>query len=239
MSSNNNVNKSNSAKPTTQTSKVNPAGIAKIDERTATEFSNLLQRRGESEHGQLRDREISASVDEGRENAGIGRQGSVPMQAPDMFFQSSQLAHRPPIQEATDDAPKAATGSSSGTATAAAPAPVDVQSEQARPIAIDQIVETVYRDWQSQQASATGQKWSFQLSTGANVTSEMEIELTSSGEWRIRITDESKSEASTTDQQDGEEQLIQNWDHKQFCLELEACLREKRPDINFSAAQTT
>ncbi len=238
MSNNNpNVSKPISAKPTPPTSKISPAGIAKVDERTATEFSNLMQRRSESEHSLVREREITASVDEGRVNSEAGRRAVEPTsQAPDMFFRSGHQYGHGAIEEATDDAPNAISGSSVSTATAAISTPVVMQSEQARPAAIDQIVETVYRDWQSQQASMMGQKWSFQLSTGANVTSELEIELTSSGEWQLRISEDSKSGAASSDEQDGEE-LTQDWDHRQFCMELEACLRENRPDINFTASR--
>jgi len=236
MANHSNINKSNSAKPTQQSTKVGSAVAAKVDNQTALEFSRLLQQRSEGEHSLIQKKEIDASVDEGVANA-EARQLSADnaSKVPDMFFQSGHNHARSSIQEATEDGPKAIGGTSAGMPTSEVSTPVAMQSEQSRPVVIDQIVETVYRDWQSQQASMTGQKWSFQINTGTNVTSELEIELTSSGEWQLRISDDSKSGAANSDG-DGEDQLAQSWDHRQFCIELEACLRKNRPEISFSAS---
>lgn len=233
------LNKSIPPKNVASTDKVVHPSAAKVDDRSAMEFSELLNRRGQQDAVFEREREIHASLTESENKGSIaaernrGAAQSV-SGSPNLFFQTHAHHGHSIIEETSFEKPQASGGATNQAGATGMPSVVSVQGESSRP-AVEQIVEAVYRNWQSQESLAGGQRWAVQLSTGNNTTSELEIEYTATGEWRLKISDEAKSGSTTANEEGLEESIAQNWDHQQFCIELEACLKESRPDINFSS----
>jgi len=224
----------NKPSPVNSTNKVVHPAALKVDERTALDFSELLQRRSENEKGMERDREMIASTDKGRVKTQKDKQSVQQVNSsPNLFFQAHSHQRNNIIEDVEKPDTQSMGSQTINAASSGNVATVNIQDMHTRP-AVERVVETVYRDWQSHQAAQAGQKWAIQLSTGGNTTSQLEIEYTASGEWLIRISDDSKSNGFDITQQDIEESMDNAWDHQQFCLELEACLKENRPDLSVS-----
>ena len=141
----------------------------KVDERTAMEFSQLLQRRSDNEKGMLQERELQASDQQGRTQAQLNSASVQPTNsAPDMFFQSQATQRHNIIEEPELQNTQVVDIEINQGQAPASMGAINVQDTHTRP-AIEQIVETIYRDWQSQQASTGTQQWSMQLNTATSL----------------------------------------------------------------------
>lgn len=232
------LNKSTLPKSNASTNRALSPSASKVDDRSAAEFSELLKRRGGQEAGFENKREIQASLDKshdnGRVQAQLDKAAAVSTNSvPSVFFQEFDPGRHNIIEDNTHDKSPITGGLPPSSGMVDMPA-VFVQKGNLHP-AVEQVLEAVFRNWRTQLASAGGQHWSIQLTTGADTTSELAIEYTATGEWRLKISGEAKSSGSDASEDDSEAALSEEWDHRQFCIELEACLKENRPDINFSA----
>lgn len=203
----------------------------RADERTALEFSMIMQRRAGMNKGDQDATASNASETESRLKASAS---NVLSELPTSFLQTGRSFSAVEGSESPDGGYAQQHGV--GQRIERSQVANVLCLEASDKTATKNVIDVVYKEWIQGAREAKCQRWDVQLTSSGNVTSSLAIECNERGDWTVRFGNQNRHELSDSENDERiQTDALLEWDAKQFCIQLESRLRASQPLIRFSA----
>ncbi len=200
----------------------------RVDEKTALEFSLIMQRRADSDKGLQSDINSTASEKASRLKERSQRTSS---DVPSAFIKTGRSHHEIQPGEQLQGNSIERFDSAHGVERSST-----IRVEAGNSVSTKSVVETIHKSWLNDPAQPKSQSWSVQLISAGNISTSLLIECNEHDEWTVqgKANRDQEMPGSDNDTHNMNDTIV-GWDISQFCIELESRLRISQPHIRFSA----